>query len=268
MTAGLASGVYDRTSPPLAKTGSGKKGREELSVVRINEETNPPPMTKRKFPEVSFVFSLLYRPDPSLLQSKLPPCNLLSLKVISLISYLHLVIFKAQTARMLLLLQSKSPFTRTTSWLPSPILLGYLCHLCNRCPANRGHPTTPSTSLNHQVRKGRDRGAQLMNSQLRRNQNRMTSRQAARLTLRETTPAPLLRSLLLSHQSLLRPKDSEDYVDPDVQLVPIHRVLAISMLPTTLYSLYLCSTTVLWVITMHMIFRAFPWPAFTEQSTT
>jgi len=67
-------------------------------VARINEETSPPPMTRRKFPE-----------------SKLPPCNLLSLKVISLISYLHLVIFKAQTARMLLLLQSRSLFTRTTS---------------------------------------------------------------------------------------------------------------------------------------------------------
>ena len=54
MTADLANDVYDRTSRLPAKTGFGKRGREESSVVPINGGTSPPPMTKQKSPEVSF----------------------------------------------------------------------------------------------------------------------------------------------------------------------------------------------------------------------
>jgi hypothetical protein len=112
---------------------------------------------------------------------------------------------------MVLLLQSKSRFTRITSWLPSPILPGSLCHSCSRFPASQGHPITPSNSLNHRVRKGRDRGAQLMSSLLRRKQKPTTSRPAARPMLREMIPVRLQQSLPPNHQSHLQLNDSGDY---------------------------------------------------------
>lgn len=58
MTADLASGVYGQTSPLPAKMGFVKRGRGESSVVRINEGTSPPPTTRQKSPEVSFIFFL------------------------------------------------------------------------------------------------------------------------------------------------------------------------------------------------------------------
>jgi hypothetical protein len=107
--------------------------------------------------------------------------------------------------------QSKSPFTHIISWAPSPILQGSPCHSCNRFPANQGHLITPSNSLNHQVRKGRDKGAQLMNSRLQRNQKTMTSRQPSRPAPREMMPVRLRQSLPLSPRSHPRLNDNEDY---------------------------------------------------------
>lgn len=144
------------------------------------------------------------------LESKVPLCHPLFLKVISRVSYPHLATCKARRARTEPP-QSKFRFTLTTSWPPSPIQRGFLCHSCNRSPASQGHLITPSNHLNHRARKGRDREVRPTNSLLQRNRNPMTNRQMGHLTLRKTgVILPHLRqSLPLNPPSQLQLNDSQ-----------------------------------------------------------
>lgn len=194
MTAGLASGAYDRTYLPVAKMGFEKREREVSSVVRTSEGTNLPLTTRQMSPE-----------------NRHPRSHPLSLKVTSLISYHHLTIFKIRTARTELL-RSRSPFTRITSLPPSPTLQGSPCHLCSRFPVSRGPPTTLSSHLS--CRRGRDRGAQLMSSQPRRSQRPMNSGRAERLMLKATMLVRLRQNLLPSHRIHPQPNNSRVHVWP------------------------------------------------------
>ena len=129
--------------------------------------------------------------DLNLLQNQHPRHHLLFLKAISHISCLHLAIFKAQMVRTVPRLQSRFPFTRITSWRPSPTLLGSLCLSCNRFPVSQAHPITPSNRLDHRAREGRGKGAPLMNCPLRRKQSPMINKQTVHLMLRQAIPARL-----------------------------------------------------------------------------
>jgi hypothetical protein len=107
------------------------------------------------------------------------------------------------------LLKFKFLFTRITSWLPSPIPRGFLCRSSNRFPVNQGHQITPSNPHNHRARKGRDSGAQPMNSQPLRNPKQTTNRQTILPTPKRTMLAPLRQSRSLSHRNHPRPNGSQ-----------------------------------------------------------
>ena len=207
MTGDLANGVCDRTWLPPVRTGFERRERGGLSVVRINEGTNPLPMTREKAHEVSFIFSLCFV-ALSLPQNKDPPCRLRSLKATSLISYPRLVIFKAQRARMVLL-RFKSLSIRITSFLLSPTPREFLCHSCNRSPVNQDQPITLLNHPNRRTQKGRDRGARPKNFLLRRNRKPTINRQTAHLTLREMMLPHLRLNLPPSNRILLQLNGSQ-----------------------------------------------------------
>ena len=97
------------------KDGVRKERKRGIKRGPYKRRNKPPSDDEAEVPRGQFcLFPSLYRPDPNPLQNKLPPCHLQFLKVISPISYPRLVIFKARTVRMVLLLQSKFPFTRIT----------------------------------------------------------------------------------------------------------------------------------------------------------
>jgi len=146
-------------------------------------------------------------------------------------------------------LKSKSPFTRITSWLLSPILLEFLCLSCNRFLANQAHPITPLNRLNHRAQKARDKGAQLMNSRLQRKQSPMISKQMAHLMLRGVMPVHLRQILPPNHRNRLRPNNSQSDDAFECSGAPRRPCFDFDhAFNHPLYFHYLCSTIVLWVI--------------------
>lgn len=173
-------------------------------MVRTSEGINLLPMTREKVHE-----------------NKGPLCRLRSLKVTSLTSYPHLVIFKAQRARMVLL-RFKSLSIRITSFLLSPMPREFLCHSCNRSPVNQDRPITLLNHPSRRAQKGRGRGVRLKNFLLRRNRKLTINRRTVHPTLRETMLPHLRPSLPLSNRILLQLNDSQTN-NPTTRSGALHR---------------------------------------------
>ena len=132
------------------KDGVRKERKRGIKRGPYKRRNKPPSDDEAEVPRGQFSPLPTFLPSGGLniLQSRHPQCHLLSLKVISLISYLRLAISKVQMVKTELLLRFRSPFTPIISWLLSPIPQGSLCLSCNRFPVNRAHPIIPSNRRN------------------------------------------------------------------------------------------------------------------------